>query len=119
MITRELLQLNTELTAFLGEDLPIAIKYRLHSFTKEVDKRFKLVMDVRNQIINRIEPSGSIPNLIDDKPNPKLLEFNKEYETVLKEEVTGLEFPKIELHELSDLKSKNYYPMLFEHLIKG
>ena len=115
MIVKDLLQLRTELSKILTEELPIHVKFRLSRLQKSVEEQSAIVFENRNKIIFDLEPSGHIPATDKDgNPNEKLNQFNEMYGKILEEDVNIGEIPKVFISDITNFNTGNNYPMLFE-----
>lgn len=111
----------------LNEKLSLVTKYWLSSLAKTVAAEKTAIEELKNEIIKKYGtelPDGNvtIPVMITETDeqgnkkevvNPKYEEFDKEFGTLLQTE-KEIEYKPISLKELSELKTDEYYPVIFK-----
>lgn len=141
----EILQLDSEINGFvnpengevvfegfLNQNLDIVLKYELTDTGDFLTKERKKIEALRDELIKKYGeelPDGGIMvkrfkevkddegNLLNMVTNPKYLEFDEEYSTLLNNE-KEIEYPEITKQDLKDAgKTKDKYKVLFK-LIK-
>lgn len=141
----EILQLDSEINGFvnpesgevvfegfLNQNLDIVLKYELTDTGDFLTKERKKIEALRDELIKKHGeelPDGGIMvkrfmevkddegNLLNMVTNPKYLEFDEEYSTLLNNE-KEIEYPEITKQDLKDAgKTKDKYKVLFK-LIK-
>ena len=127
----EVLDLDVQLNGFandkvqvkgiLNEKINIKTKYWLGRLAQQIAKEKQSFEGLRDELIKKhgeVSESGNIEikATIDDKPNPKIFEFQKEIEDLIKEEIE-IKFPQLDL-ESFDFESENNYSYLFKYIIK-
>ena len=127
----EVLDLDVQLNGFandkvsikgiLNEKINIKTKYWLGRLAQQIAKEKQSFEGLRDELIKKygeVSESGNIEikAMIDDKPNPKIFEFQKEIEDLIKEEIE-IKFPQLDL-ESFDFESENNYSYLLKYIIK-
>ena len=105
----------------LSEKLNLVLKYRLSKLSEELKKEVSLLDTLRNELIKKygdLDDSGNyiLPPTIENKINPKFIEFNKEFSELLSQE-KELDYYEIELNDLKHIETEDNYIVLFK-LIK-
>ena len=116
----------------LSEKLKLTTKYWLTELAKKVSTEKNAVESLKEDLIKKHgeeNENGSIgipmyldvvkdeeDNIVNAKPNPKFIEFQNEFNALLKE-TKELEYKPINLDELENIESNNNYPVFFQ-LIK-
>lgn len=108
----------------LGQELSLVTKFKVSELKALLTPHIKNLDSLREELVKSLgtldEATGqiSIPYSIkqedDDIINPKLIEFNKEFETLLKEE-KELEVPEFKIEEF-DIKTEENYDIFFKLL---
>lgn len=121
-------QTKTKLSkGLLNEKLSLVTKYWLSSLAKTVAVEKAAIEELKNELIKKYGtelPDGNvnIPIMITETDeegnnkeviNPKYEEFDKEFGTLLQTE-KEIEYKPISLKELSELKTDEYYPVIFK-----
>jgi hypothetical protein len=111
----------------LNEKLSLITKYWLSGLSKTVAAEKAAIEELKNELIKKYGtelPDGNIniPISITEKDeegnekqviNPKYQEFDKEFGALLQTE-KEIEYKPISLKELSELKTDEYYPVIFK-----
>jgi hypothetical protein len=105
----------------LNEKINIKTKYWLGRLSEEVVKEKESFNKLRDELIKKhgeVSENGNveIKTMIDDKPNPKIFDFQKELEELIKEEIE-INFPQLDL-EIFDFESENDYSNLLKYIVK-
>ena len=105
----------------LNEKINIKTKYWLGRLSEQITKEKEAFGKLRDELIKKFgeeteEGGFEIKAQIDDKPNPKVFEFHKEMEDLIKEEVE-IKFPQLEIDSF-DFESENDYSYLLKFIIK-
>lgn len=105
----------------LNEKINIKTKYWLGRLSEQITKEKQSFEKLRDELIKKhgeVSENGNIEikTMIDDKPNPKIFEFQKEIEDLIKEEIE-IKFPELEL-ESFDFESENNYSYLLKYIVK-
>ena len=110
-----------EVKGILNEKINIKTKYWLGRLAQQIAKEKQSFESLRDELIKKygeVSESGNIEikATIDDKPNPKIFEFQKEIEDLIKEEIE-IKFPQLDL-ESFDFESENNYSYLLKYIVK-
>ena len=116
----------------LSEKLKLTIKYWLTELSKKVAAEKLSVESLKEDLIKKhgdVDENGNIGiqmyldivkdedgNIIDGKPNPKFIEFQNDFNTLLQEE-KELEYKPVNLSELENIESEGNYPTFFKLVI--
>jgi hypothetical protein len=118
---------------FLNQNLSIILKYELTDVGEFLTKERKKIESLRDELIKKYgsEINGSMAvkmyletkdndgNVIQTVINPQYVEFDKEYGTLLNQEIE-IEHPEITKDDLKDAgKTKDQYRVLFKLIKKG
>lgn len=110
-----------QVKGILNEKINIKTKYWLGRLAEQITKEKQSFESLRDELIKKhgeVSESGNIEikTMIDDKPNPKIFEFQKEIEDLIKEEIE-INFPQLDL-ESFDFESENNYSYLLKYIVK-
>ena len=113
----------------LAEKLKLTTKYWLTELSKKVAAEKVTVESLKEELIKKhgeTDETGniSIPmyidivkdeegNIVDGKNNPKFIEFQTEFNTLLQEE-KELEYKPVSINELENIESEGNYPVFFK-----
>jgi hypothetical protein len=113
----------------LAEKLKLTTKYWLTELSKKVAAEKAGVESLKEELIKKhgeTDETGniSIPmyidivkdeegNIVDGKNNPKFIEFQNEFNTLLQEE-KELEYKPVSINELENIESEGNYPVFFK-----
>ena len=113
----------------LAEKLKLTTKYWLTELSKKVAAEKAGVESLKEDLIKKhgeADETGniSIPmyidivkdeegNIVDGKNNPKFIEFQNEFNTLLQEE-KEIEYKPVTLNELENIESEGNYPTFFK-----
>jgi hypothetical protein len=116
----------------LSEKLKLTTKYWLTELSKKVTAEKSSVESLKEDLIKKhgeVDENGNIGiqmyldivkdkdgNIIDGKPNPKFIEFQNDFNTLLQEE-KELEYKPVNLSELESIESEGNYPIFFKLVI--
>jgi len=116
----------------LSEKLKLTTKYWLTELSKKVLAEKTSVESLKEDLIKKhgeADKNGNIGiqmyldvvkdedgNIVDGKPNPKFIEFQNDFNTLLQEE-KELEYKPINLSELESIESEGNYPTFFKLVI--
>jgi len=116
----DMINLSTEVSVFLGENISLALKYKLTKFLKRLSEHTKPALEQRDEIIKKLAPDGmTIKNKLEDgTDNPLMKEFNEQFKQITTVEENLTECPEIALTDLEVIKSQNNYPLLYNFLLK-
>jgi hypothetical protein len=118
---------------FLNQNLSIILKYELTDLGEFLIKERKKIEGLRDELIKKYgsEINGSMAvkmyidtkdndgNVIQTVINPQYVEFDKEYGTLLNQEIE-IEHPEITREDLKEAgKTKDQYRVLFKLIKKG
>lgn len=111
------------LQGVLAQKLTLGVKYWLTDLAKRVKEQTEACETLKNDLIKKHgeEKDGGvqIPYTIKedgkDVLNPKFIEFQKEYQSLLNEE-RELEYKELKLSDLSSLETEETYTLLFSLL---
>ena len=118
---------------FLNQNLSIILKYELTDLGEFLIKERKKIEGLRDELIKKYgsEVNGSMAvkmyldtkdndgNVIQTVINPQYIEFDKEYGTLLNQEIE-IEHPEITKEDLKEAgKTKDQYRVLFKLIKKG
>jgi hypothetical protein len=118
---------------FLNQNLSIILKYELTDLGEFLIKERKKIEGLRDELIKKYgsEVNGSMAvkmyldtkdnegNVIQTVINPQYVEFDKEYGTLLNQEIE-IEHPEITKEDLKEAgKTKDQYRVLFKLIKKG
>jgi uncharacterized protein (UPF0216 family) len=113
----------------LAEKLKLTTKYWLTELSKKVAAEKAVVESLKEELIKKhgeTDETGniSIPmyvnivkdeegNIVSGENNPKFIEFQNEFNTLLQEE-KELEYKSVSLNELESIESDSNYPTFFK-----
>ena len=113
----------------LAEKLKLTTKYWLTELSKKVAAEKATVESLKEELIKKhgeTDETGniSIPmyidivkdeegNIVDGKNNPKFIEFQTEFNSLLQEE-KELEYKPVSINELENIESEGNYPVFFK-----
>jgi hypothetical protein len=108
---------------FINHSLPLKEKYWLNKLINNLTQEKQEIEKLRNQLIEKFgekeESTGSIsiPTIIKNKkgneePNPKFLQFQKEYQELLNEK-KSIKYKPITLETLESITTEDTYNYLF------
>jgi hypothetical protein len=116
----------------LSEKLKLTTKYWLTELSKKVTTEKSSVESLKEDLIKKhgeVDENGNVGiqmyldivkdedgNTIDGKPNPKFIEFQNDFNTLLQEE-KELEYKPVNLSELENIESNGNYPTFFKLVI--
>ncbi len=116
----------------LSEKLKLTIQYWLTEISRKVAAEKLSVESLKEDLIKHhgdVDENGNIGiqmyldivkdedgNIIDGKPNPKFIEFQNDFNTLLQEE-KELEYKPVNLSELENIESEGNYPTFFKLVI--
>ena len=116
----------------LSEKLKLTTKYWLTELSKKVATEKSSVESLKEDLIKKhgdVDENGNIGiqmyldivkdedgNIIDGKPNPKFIEFQNDFNTLLQEK-KELEYKPVNLSELESIESEGNYPTFFKLVI--
>ena len=116
----------------LSEKLKLTTKYWLTELSKKVLAEKLSVESLKEDLIKKhgeADENGNIGiqmyidvvkdedgNIIEGKPNPKFIEFQNDFNTLLQEE-KELEYKPINLSELKNIESEGNYPTFFKLVV--
>jgi hypothetical protein len=116
----------------LSEKLKLTTKYWLTELSKKVLAEKTSVESLKEDLIKKhgeADENGNIGiqmyldvvkdedgKIIDGKPNPKFIEFQNDFNTLLQEE-KELEYKPINLSELESIESEGNYPTFFKLVV--
>jgi hypothetical protein len=116
----------------LSEKLKLTTKYWLTELSKKVLAEKTSVESLKEELIKKhgeADESGNIGiqmyidvvkdedgNVIEGKPNPKFIEFQNDFNTLLQEE-KELKYKTINLSELENIESNSNYPTFFKLVV--
>ena len=110
-----------KITGILNEKLNIKPKYWLGRLSEDIQKEKTQFLKLRDELIIKYgdkneEGLFEIKPIVDNKTNPKFIEFQKEVEGMLNEEIE-INIPKMDLDSF-DFESESNYSYLFKYIIK-
>jgi len=116
----------------LSEKLKLTTKYWLTELSKKVISEKTSVESLKEDLIKKhgeTDESGNIGiqmyidvvkdengNIVEGNPNPKFIEFQNDFNTLLQEE-KELEYKPINLSELETIESEGNYPTFFKLVV--
>jgi hypothetical protein len=116
----------------LSEKLKLTTKYWLTELSKKVLAEKTSVESLKEDLIKKhgeADENGNIGiqmyidvvkdedgNIIEGKPNPKFIEFQNDFNTLLQEE-KELEYKPVNLSELENIESDGNYPTFFKLVV--
>jgi hypothetical protein len=116
----------------LSEKLKLTTKYWLTELSKKVLAEKTSVESLKEELIKKhgeADENGNIGiqmyidvvkdedgNIVEGKPNPKFIEFQNDFNTLLQEE-KELEYKPINLSELESIESEGNYPTFFKLVV--
>jgi hypothetical protein len=116
----------------LSEKLKLTTKYWLTELSKKVLAEKTSVESLKEELIKKhgeADKNGNIGiqmyidvvkdedgNIVEGKPNPKFIEFQNDFNTLLQEE-KELEYKPINLNELESIESEGNYPTFFKLVV--
>ena len=116
----------------LREKLKLTTKYWLTELSKKVLAEKTSVESLKEDLIKKhgeADENGNIGiqmyidvvkdengNIVEGKPNPKFIEFQNDFNTLLQEE-KELEYKPINLSELENIESDGNYPTFFKLVV--
>jgi hypothetical protein len=116
----------------LSEKLKLTTKYWLTELSKKVLAEKSSVESLKEELIKKHgeeDENGNIGiqmyidivkdedgKIIDGKPNPKFVEFQNDFNTLLQEE-KELEYKPVKLSELESIESDGNYPTFFKLVV--
>lgn len=107
---------------FINHSLPLKTKYWLTKLVEKVNKEKSEIEKARNSLIEKFgekdeQGNVSIPSTIKkgkkEETNPKLIEFQNEYLSLLNETIS-IEYKPIELDILENITTEDNYNILFK-----
>lgn len=108
---------------FINQTLPLKEKYWLNKLINSLTNEKQEIEKLRNTLIEKFgekDESGSIsiPTIITNKkgeqePNPKFLQFQKEYQELLNETKT-IKYKPITIETLESITTEDTYNFLFK-----
>jgi len=116
----------------LSEKLKLTTKYWLTELSKKVLAEKTSVESLKEDLIKKhgeADENGNIGiqmyidvvkdengNIVEGKPNPKFIEFQNDFNTLLQEE-KELEYKPVNLSELENIESNGNYPTFFKLVV--
>jgi hypothetical protein len=116
----------------LSEKLKLTTKYWLTELSKKVLAEKTSVESLKEDLIKKhgeADENGNIGiqmyidvvkdengNIVEGKPNPKFIEFQNDFNTLLQEE-KELEYKPVNLSELENIESDGNYPTFFKLVV--
>ena len=116
----------------LSEKLKLTTKYWLTELSKKVLAEKTSVESLKEDLIKKhgeADENGNIGiqmyidvvkdedgNIVEGKPNPKFIEFQNDFNTLLQEE-KELEYKPVNLSELESIESEGNYPTFFKLVV--
>ena len=116
----------------LSEKLKLTTKYWLTELSKKVLTEKTSVESLKEDLIKKhgeADENGNIGiqmyidvvkdengNIVEGKPNPKFIEFQNDFNTLLQEE-KELEYKPVNLSELENIESDGNYPTFFKLVV--
>lgn len=116
----------------LKQEFPFIVKYWLHYLSTKITREKNIIDKIQNELIQKygdinekgnIEISVSIQDGINEchdpvyKVNPKFVEFQKEYNNVLKEE-KEIKYTPFRLEDLKKMTTNENYPTFYKLIIE-
>jgi hypothetical protein len=112
----------TIVKGFINHSLPLTTKFWLTKLTERVGKEKSEIEKMRNSLIEKFgdkdeQGNISIPAMVKkgkkEEPNPKLMEFQREYQNLLNETIS-IEYKPISLDTLENITTEDNYNILFK-----
>lgn len=112
------------LNGVLAQKLSLGVKYWLTDLAKRVKEQTEACETLKNELIKKHgeekDNGVQIPYTVKDADgkdiiNPKFVEFQKEYQSLLNEE-RDLEYKELKLSDLSSIETEETYTLLFSLL---
>jgi len=116
----------------LAEKLKLTTKYWLTELAKKVAAEKNAVESLKEELIKKhgeADENGNIGiqmytdvvkdedgNIVEGKPNPKFIEFQNEFNTLLQEE-KELEYKPVNLNELESIETEGNYSTFFKLVV--
>jgi len=116
----------------LSEKLKLTTKYWLTELSKKVTAEKTSVESLKEELIKKhgeADENGNIGiqmyidvvkdedgNIVEGKPNPKFIEFQNEFNTLLQEE-KELEYKPVNLNELESIETEGNYSTFFKLVV--